>query len=59
MNADMLRTIRLQWEMAEIEAITRDYRAGFESYTAIVWRYGSSGLRACRAFPHKYHPLPL
>jgi hypothetical protein len=59
MNARLIADVRLSFELAEVEAIARDYRAGFESYTAIVWKYGSSGLRACRAFPHKYHPLPL
>ena len=59
MNSRLIAEVRLSFELAEIEAIARDYRAGFESYTAIVWKYGRSGLRAVRAFPHKHNLLLL
>jgi len=58
MTLDLIRAVRLQFELAEVEAIVRDYRNGYVSYTPIVWRYGNQGLQACRAAIHQNH-LPL
>jgi hypothetical protein len=59
MTPDFIKMIRASFEAAEVEAIARDYRAGFESYTALVWRRVGGSYQACRAFPHKHNLLPL